>query len=471
MERRSFKYEAIANRLEDQIRRKVYRFGEQIPSIRELCRIEKASPGIIYQAMGLLEARGLIEARPRSGYYVAARTPSPATAAAPVDLMEPRVVGMSNIAAEIMREAGNPNLVPLGAAIPAPELFPTEKLSRLMASVVRTTPSLLGRYELAPAHPELMRQLEQWFYAMKCPVRSDEIVVANGATEALNLAIRAVTRPGDVVAVESPTYFGLLQILESLGLKALMIPGDDEHGISLDRLAEALQRYPVKAVVVIPSYNNPTGACLNEERRIRLLSLLGDLPLVEDDVYGNLYFGSERPRPIKTFDRKGQVIYCTSASKTLAASLRVGWVAAGRYAERVRRLKWISTLTTSPLDQLTLARYLASESIDRHLRRLRQTVQKQVTAMRRAILEHFPPGTIVNNPTGGLFLWVRLPEGADSVQFYHRLIQEGILVMPDKLFCPLCNNRRAVRISCGVPFNERIEWAIQRAGELLRCGF
>ena len=308
MERPCFKYEAIANRLEDQIRRKVYRHGEQIPSIRELCRIEKASPGIIHQAMGLLEARGLIEARPRSGYYVTARTLPPAAPAPPVDLMEPRVVGMSNIAAEVLREAGNPNLVPLGAAIPAPELFPFEKLSRLMASVARTNASLLARYYLAPANPELLRQLEKWFYSMECPVTSEEIVVANGATEALNLAIRAVTRPGDIVAVESPTYFGFLQILESLGLKVLMIPGDDEHGISLDRLEEALRRYPVKAVVLIPSYNNPTGACLSEEKRMRLLNVLGDVPLVEDDVYGNLYFGKERPRPVKAFDRKGQEI-------------------------------------------------------------------------------------------------------------------------------------------------------------------
>jgi len=243
---RGFKYEAIARRLEEQIRRKVYRFGEQIPSIRQLCRIERASPGSVYHAMGILEARGLVEARPKSGYYVCARVGTPSALLSPAPAPEgmepcvPCVVGVSDIVAEVMREAHHPGLVPLGAALPDPGLLPTEKLSRLMASVVRGSPAMLGRYELSPGHPELIRQLEKRFYAMGCPVSRDEIVVSNGATEALNLAIRAVTRPGDVVAVESPTYFGLLEILESLGLRTLRIPGDREHGIDLAKLAQQL---------------------------------------------------------------------------------------------------------------------------------------------------------------------------------------------------------------------------------------
>ncbi len=452
---RGFKYETIACRLEDQIRRGIYRFGERIPSIRELCRTERVSPGSVYQAMGLLEARGLVNARPRSGYYVSMRVgvesgpPKPV----PMGLLEPSVVGVCDIVAEIMKAASNPALVPLGAALPDPALLPNEKLSRLMASVVRATPSALGRYQLTPGHPELLRQLEQQFYSMECPVAQDEMIVTNGTTEALNLAVRAVTRPGDIVAVESPTYFGLLQILESLGLKVIRVPGDPRTGIDPAQLSKALERYPVKAVALVPSFNNPTGSCLSEERRIHLLNLLSarGVPLIEDDIYGEVHFAERRVRPMKAFDRKGEVLYCSSASKTLAPGLRVGWIAAGRYAERVRRLKWISTLNTSPVDQLVLARFLSSEGIHRPLRRFRERLHNQMTSMRTALAESFPAGTIISEPEGGMFLWVTLPDSVDSSTLYHRLVRDGIMIMPDRVFAPLTGKHRSIRVSFGYP--------------------
>jgi DNA-binding transcriptional MocR family regulator len=466
-----FLYERIARQLDAQIQEGVFRVGERLPSVRQLCASERVSPSSAMQALSLLEARGLIEARPKSGFYVRNRRAGSAPQPRPSRCaLKPALVGVSDIVGQVFKQAGDPRMVPLGAALPSPALLPNDRLSRCLALAARSEPECMGRYDVRPGHPELLRQLARRFAACGCTVPQDEIVVTFGAMEALNVAVRAVTRPGDIVVVESPCYFGILEVLESLGLRALPIPGTCEEGIDLDLLETAIERHRVKAVALVPSFNNPSGSCMSQPRRERLMALLADhgIPLIEDDIYGDLHFGPERPLPVKALDRDGLVLYCGSFSKTLAPGLRVGWVAAGRYTEQARRLKFISSTTTPSINQLAIARYLESAAMDRHLRGLRQAFRTQVAQISEAIVESFPSGTALSQPAGGFYLWVQLPEGVDALDLHRLAAEENIYIAPGQIFCPHTDIRNRIRISCGYPCDARIRKSIHTLGQLVR---
>lgn len=465
-----FLYERLADRFTGQIFSGVFRTGDRLPSVRAICRSERVSPASVLQAIALLESRGLVETRSRSGTYVRPRLAASARLPAPTDCgPEPQEIGICDVIAEALHHAGNPEMVPLGVAVPCPDLLPTERLSRLVASVVRERPELLGQYSTDNGAPELLRQLAQRFSEIGMDVPMEEIIITFGATEALNLAIRAVTRPGDTVAVESPCYYGFLQILESLGIKVVLVPGCCSEGIDLRLLAEAIESHPIKAVILVPSFNNPNGSLLSEDKRRKLVALLDDnaIPLVEDDIYGDLHFGPDRPRPCRSFDQSGQILYCGSFSKSLAPGLRVGWVAGGKYAERVRRLKWISSLGTPMVNQIAIARYLSAGGYSRHLRHLRRAFQTQVMQIRNAVLSAFPPDIAISEPQGGMFLWVELPEGVDSVELQRRAIVKKIMIVPGTVFCPVAAIRNRIRINCGYPVDHRILEGIQILGNIL----
>jgi len=370
----------------------------------------------------------------------------------------------------VFRQAGDEDKIPLGAGVPCAELLPIERLSKFLASAIREKPIHLGRYGAFSGHPDYIKQLARRFGMNDCMIPTEEIVATAGAMDSLNLAIRAVTKPGDVVAVESPCYFGVLQILESLGLKALPVPSTGESGIDLDLLAEGIEQHPVKAVALVPTFSNPNGSCLSEVKRKKLLALLSeyDLPLIEDDLYGDLQFSGERIRPVKAFDTEGRVLYCGSFSKCLSPGLRIGWIAAGRYSERVRRLKFISTVNTPIINQLAVARFLEGGAMDRHLRKLRSALQTQVAQVAESVLRAFPEGTAISQPKGGFFLWVQLPEGVDSLELFHLADAEGIHISPGQIFCPHASIQNRIRLSCGYSCDERIQKRIERLGEMVR---
>ncbi len=453
------------------------RTGDRMPSVRELCRRERVSPATVLQAYAELERAGLVEVRERSGHYVRARSLATLRASgagggeAPRTLRpdaEPTQVGVSDEVARLLDQAADPGIVSLGTSVPAPELLPLAELERAVTAAARRDPYLIGKYSFAGGHPGLRRVLAARFATLGCEAAPDEITITAGAMESLNLAVRAVTRPGDIVVVESPGYFGVLEIVESLGLKALPVPGDCGHGPDLRALAQALEDHPVKAVVLVTSFSNPTGSCMAPERRGELVELLADhgVPLVEDDIYGDLYFGAERPRPARAWDRAGEVLYCGSFSKTLAPGLRLGWVAGGRFHERVRRLKNITSVGSPGPAQAGLADYLSTQAYDRHLRRLRRAFAEQVAEMRAAVLAHFPAGTSASDPGGGCFLWVQLPAGVDAVELQRLAAERGVGIAPGPLFCPHGNYRNYIRLGCGSPWSPRIETAVRTVGEL-----
>jgi DNA-binding transcriptional MocR family regulator len=427
------------------------------------------SVSTVLQAYLQLEGEGLVETRPQSGHYVRSRErelplePLP-TRPAPA----PRPVTVSALVREVYAAARDPKVVPFGSSQLDPSLVPTARLGRAVSRLVREQPALTVQYDLPPGSPVLRQALARRSVTWGHALSPDDFVLTAGASEAVHLALLAVARPGDTVAIESPAYYGTLQCMEALGLKALEIPSHPRDGVQLDALEAALGRTKIAAVLLVPNFSNPLGSLMPDEAKEKLVGLLArhEVPLIEDDVYGDLHHGAHRPRVVQSFDRKGLVLLCGSFSKTLAAGYRVGWVAPGRYLERVELLKFAQSVATPTVLPLAIAELLRTGGYDRHLRSLRRHLAAQVLQVGSAIKRHFPEGTRVSRPQGGCLLWVELPGKADALQLFARARRERIGLVPGPLFSAQGRYANCLRLSCGFKLDARSEAALARLGQL-----
>ncbi|MDR7099003.1 DNA-binding transcriptional MocR family regulator [Lysobacter niabensis] len=466
------RYQALADDIARSIRAGLLKPGERLPSVRQASAARKLSPATIFQAYYLLEAQGLVESRARSGYYVtrtaAALPPEPETASRPDG--ESRAVDVSELVFEILESAMHRDVVPLGSAFMSPTHFPLDRVGRAMATAALHLDPWSTVDDLTPGSAALRRQIALRYLIDGMDVSIDEIVITNGALEALNLCIAAVTRPGDAVLVESPCFYACLQSLERSGLRAIEVPTHPRDGIDLDALEGAIARHGPRACWLMPTFQNPLGSTMPEERKRALVELLArhDIPLLEDDVYAELHYGPRRALPAKAFDRDGRVMHCSSFSKSLAPGYRIGWVAAGRHARDIARRKLTSTLNTNVPAQIALARYLERGGFDRHLRRLRRLLAEQQARYIAAIAEAFPPGTRVTRPAGGYFLWLELPEGVDALRVQRRAASAGISLAPGPMFSASRGFGNCLRLNCGHPLDARIEAALGELGMLAR---
>ncbi len=462
-------YQDLAAELAAMIEQGVLRPGEKIPSVRALCRSRRLSQSTVLQACHLLEDRGLIQARPRSGYVVSGWWKD--LPREPVQARAPRgstTVEVADLVFDVMEATRERKVVPLGSAFPSPLLFPLPRLAQLLGGVARRLDPWATVTDLPPGSPELRRQIAKRYLAAGAEVPVQEIVVTSGAMEALNLCLAAVTQPGDTVAVESPAFYGCLQALERRGLRALEVPSHPRDGVELEQLEKLLQRHAVKACWFMSSFQNPLGGCMPEDHRRRLVELLEarGIPLIEDDVYSELYFGGETPRPLKAYDRSGLVMNCGSFAKCLAPGYRIGWAAPGRYARQVARLKFTATISSNVAAQETLARYLGEGGYEHHLRRLRHALQAQQNRMLQAVTEHFPAGTRVSRPRGGYFLWLELPEGTDTLRLHRQAAARDISIAPGPMFSARRQFGNCIRLNCGHPWSREIDAAVRTLGRM-----
>jgi DNA-binding transcriptional MocR family regulator len=284
----------------------------------------------------------------------------------------------------------------------------------------------------------------------------------------LNLCLRAVAKPGDTIAIESPTYYGILQIIEALGMKACEIPTFPREGVCLDELVKRLKGCRIKACVFSLNFSNPLGSCMPDVKKARLVKILADrdIPLIEDDLYGNLSHSPHRPKTAKAFDKHGLVLLCDSFTKTLAPGSRVGWTAPGRYRTQVEHLKFISSIGTPTLPQMAIAEFLANGGYDHHLRKLRRFYAEQVPRVTQAITKYFPAGTKVTRPTGGYVLWVELPPQVNSLELFRKALAENISIAPGPIFSPKQKLENFIRLSCGAPWSEAMDQALLKLGQL-----
>jgi len=446
--------------------------GARMPSVRELMRHHQVSLSTALQSLRHLESGGWVEARPRSGYFV--RQPR-RVALRPVD--EPNIfapldaaqyVGIHEQVSEfIARRQQQAPQIDLSGMTCAPELYASEALRSAAMRSLRDNPMLLTSVMPTNGNAQFRQVIARRALHAGMAVSADEIVVTHGCIEALNFALRAVAQPGDTVAVESPTYFGLLQTLESLGMRALEIPTSPQTGISLEALELAMRSYGnIKAVVVVPTLQNPLGCIMSDAHKQGLVNLCEQygVPLIEDDAYSELADGEVAPAAAKVWDRSGNVIYCASLNKVLAPGMRLGWMICGKWLERVKMLKYAYMRASEEWTQITAANYMASPAYDRQMHRLRGILKQQREQMAEAIAAYFPDQTRMNLPRGGVGLWVELPAQLCSKQLFIAALDEGIGISPGVIFSNSSRFNHFLRLCCGKPFTRELDQAVRRLG-------
>lgn len=313
---------------------------------------------------------------------------------------------------------------------------------------------------------ELREQIARLSVDSGCQLTAEDIVITTGCHEALSASIHAICEPGDIVAVDSPSFHGAMQTLKGLGMKALEIPTDPITGISLEALELALEQWPIKVIQLTPNCNNPLGYIMPEARKRALLTLAQrfDVAIIEDDVYGELAYSYPRPRTIKSFDEDGRVLLCSSFSKTLAPGLRIGWVAPGRYLERVLHMKYISTGSTATQPQIAIAEFLKNGHFEPHLRRMRTQYQRNRDLILDWVSRYFPTGTRASRPQGSFMLWVELPEGFDTLKLNRVLMEQGVQVAVGSIFSASGKYRNCLRMNYAAKPTPQIEEAVRKVG-------
>ena len=447
------RYEKLAEQIAEMIRSGLLAPRDRVPSVRQASARFGVSPSTVFQAYYLLESRGLVRARERSGYYVcdnAQQQLPQLTRSNPT--VQSTEVSISDLVFSVLDTVGDSGMGLLGAAFPAPELFPLEKLGQSLGRSNRMLARDAVNKNLSPGNDVLRQAIARRYMSAGVPVGADDIIVTNGALEGLTLALQTLTRPGDTVAIESPGFYAALQLIQMLDLRAIEIPMNPNEGMDLEVLEDALDNNDIRACWSMTSFQNPLGSSMSQPRKQALVTLLArySVPLIEDDVYGELYFGATYPQPAKRFDEHGLVVHCGSFSKSLAPGYRIGWIVPGRYFEAVRRAKLTTSLSASVPAQLAIADYLQRGHYDRHLRKLRILLEDQQSEMTAAIADSFPAGTRVSRPRGGYFLWVELPGDIDTLRLYRRALQRGINFAPGPMFSASGEYRNCMRLNYGL---------------------
>jgi len=467
-------YETLAADIASQIAQGVIREGEKIPSVRQTSQHHNLSVSTVIRAFLLLESQGLIESRPQSGYFVRSRPTVQASSAtgelaatAPADMARGETLDTSEFVLTTLRSI-NQGSVPLGSPYPDPAVFPWARLNQYANSLARRVGQMGITADLPPGNPELIRQIARRHLENGLPVDAAEIIVTTGATEALNLCLQAVAPPGSVIAVESPTYYALLQAIERMRMHVVEIETDPVRGIDLEALERAIIEKGVAACIVMPNFQNPLGFQMSDERKRALVEMLArhDVPVIENDVYHELYYGDAHPTSLKNYDLRGLVLHCNSFSKTLSPANRIGWALPGRYKAQVEKLKFLNTLNTPALPQLAIAEYLKNDGYDYHLRKVRKAYAQQASIMAAAVRRFFPPGTSVSTPVGGYVLWVNLPGGVRALELYARAQERGISVGAGNIFATGDAFQHCIRLNYSYPWTPEVEAAVRTLGLL-----
>ena len=464
------RYGVIAEDFRRAIRNGIYHCGDRMPSLRGVCRQYRVSLGTAVEAYGRLQDEGWLEPRHRSGFFVSERAgevfPQPHSAPQPVAAAR---VSLGAIARGMMDDARRPGIINLGAGVPAAGLLPLKTLGRAIASVTRKHPDAIAGYEPIAGQMELRRQIARLMGGAGVACEPEEVMITNGCLEALTLSLQAVTSPGDLIAIESPTFFGVLQVAEALGLGVVELPVSYPDGVTPASVSSVLAAHPIRACVLTPSCSNPTAAVMPDGAKQEIVKLLAQagVPLIEDDIFGFHSFSSVRPRAARSYDPSGNTLLCSSFSKSLAPGLRLGWVMPGRYREQVHQRKFLANISTGTIPQLALADFLARGAFHRSMERMTTVLQLRAARMRADVAELFPQGTRMTNPGGGIFLWVELPDNLDSEVLYRKALQKGISILPGILFSPSGSHRNHIRLSYATVEPEISRAAIMELARLL----
>jgi DNA-binding transcriptional MocR family regulator len=456
-------YLQVATGIEKMIADDILKIGDKLPSVRMLSEEYGISMGTAFQAYYHLEGKGLIESRPKSGYYVRfnhRRFPEMPKQIRPEPISHD--VSVKEMISSIYMDIAAPDVINFALAVPDISLLPAAKLNKSVVHALRNTKD---HWNL-----ELRKQIARLAFNWGGKVQPEEVIVTTGCLEAITICLRAVTRPGDTVAVECPVYFGIYQAAESLGLKVVEITSCSINGIELDCLEEAIGNYSIKACIVVPNFNNPLGSCMPDENKKKLVDIITkhNIPLIEDDIYGEMYFGKSRPKTCKYFDKKGLVMHCSSLSKSLAPGYRIGWTIPGKFFDEVRQMKRGLNISSPSLTQAAVAHFLKIGRYEYHLKNLRKALHTQCLRYMQAIIEYFPADTKISRTHGGFVLWLQLNKKINSFKLRTEAMKHKISIVPGRIFSANCNYTHFIRISFGKPWSEDVDYGLMMLGKLIK---
>ncbi len=468
---REYRYIRISKAIEHLINKEVLQVGDKIPSIREVCREHGVSMSTALQAFYDLEAKSLIESRPQSGFYVIF---SPRKYPGLPSTSQPGKASLACQPDDIVKLAfdslNKKNITLLSLGVPANELLPIAKLNKAMGKAVRQLPDSGSGYESLEGNIKLRRQIARQAFAWEGRITEKDIITTSGCLHAIMLSMLALTQPGDTIAVESPVYFGIIQLAQQLRLKVIEIPTHPITGIEIDQLKKTLPQYKIKLCLLISNFSNPLGSCMPDEHKKEVVRLLEhyNIPLIEDDLYADTYFGARRPKSCKTYDESGNVLWCGSFSKTIAPGYRVGWVAPGKYHKEILRLKMATGISSTTLTHEAIGDILENGRYENHLRKIRQILRANCMQYIRAISEYFPEGTRVSHPEGGIFVWVEFDKKNKVMDLYHNALRHKISIAPGKLFTLGDQFDNCARLSYALPWDLKLDNSLKILGKLAR---
>ncbi|HCG7228638.1 PLP-dependent aminotransferase family protein [Vibrio parahaemolyticus] len=465
------KYQELVEQLKRQIKSGIWHPGDKLPSLRRQSEHSGLSLMTVLHAYQILESQGWVTSQPRSGYRVAPNIKSSNEPQAPAAVSWTEQVDINEFIFDVLQGSKNPSMINFGFAYPDPSLYPRYHVNRAMSAAARNMPISTAFDNLPPGNEQLRTIIAKRYAAKGIEISPDEIVITAGALEALTLSLQACTRPGDWVVVESPAFYGALQSLERLGLKALSVRTDPVTGIDLDSLERALQTHDVKACWLMSNFQNPLGFTLTNEKKQKLIELTQryNVPVIEDDVYSELHAENDSVYPLRMFDDMGNTMLCSSFSKSLIAGLRIGWVAAGKRALEVQKLQLMSTLATSAPVQMTLVHYLTSRNYESHLKQLRKKLFERKSKMTDLLNELLPEEVKVLSQSGGYFIWLELPKHIDALQIYREALKDNISIAPGKMFSLTEQYDHCIRLNASFELNDKYVHALNLLTNIIRC--
>ncbi|WP_257657207.1 aminotransferase-like domain-containing protein [Parapedobacter lycopersici] len=464
-------YQRIAKNMEHQIQHNVLKVGDQLPSIRTMCREYGVSMSTVLQAYYDLVGKGLIESRPQSGYYVSyshRKFPTAPETSNPVGT--PGVQETTALISKVYANLGSHHDLSFSVGVPSPALLPVAKINKALVTAMRSLPAGGTLYDDIQGSSRLRRQIARAAFSWGGKLEEQDLVTTAGCMNALAYSLMALTVHGDTIVTESPVYLGVLQLAQSLGLRVLELPTNPITGIEIDALKKTLETDKIKLCLLTSNFSNPLGSCMPDEhkREVVLLMEKYGIPLIEDDLYADIYFGHHRPKSCKTYDESGIVLWCGSVSKTLAPGYRVGWVAPGRFRDQVMRTKLYHSVSSATLPQEAIANFLETGRYENHLRKLRSTLYANLLQYLRAISTYFPEGTKVSRPEGGFLLWVELPRQVHAVQLYESALRYNISIAPGRMFTLQHQYHNCLRLSYGILWNDQVEAGLRTLGKLAK---
>ncbi len=468
-----FIYQSIARSIEHQIKKQVYKIGDKLPSVREICREKGVSMNTALSAYYHLESKGLIASRPQRGYFVSyshQKFPGLPETSRPV--RDEDADETENLISRVFSVLGTDSHVNFSLGVPAISLLPAARINKSLTRAMRELPSNGIMYDSIQGNQKLRTQIAKGSINWDGNLTEDDLVTTPGCMGALSFSLMSITKKGDVLVTESPVYFGVLQLAKSLGLQVLELPTHPETGIEIDALKRAITHTKVAACLLVSNFNNPTGSCMPDEHKRAVVDLLEHhhIPLIEDDLYGDVYFGDHRPKSCKSFDRSGNVLWCGSVSKTLVPGYRVGWIAPGRFKDKIISTKLYQSVSSTGILQEAVGNFLETGRYENHLRKLRSILHSNSIQYLKAIGNYFPEGTKVSRPTGGFLIWIQLDPKVDTALLFQEALRHKISIAPGRMFTLQNQYRNCIRLSYGMPWSERIDESLKTLGDLCKLG-